>query len=104
MACPTITLGKTALYVGAGEANWIINVTAPSSICTWTATSDSDWLIVKSTSPAPPAGSGYVKVRAVANIEPSTRGPFPDWRSGVHGDAGSGRPMAERAGGIDGPE
>jgi hypothetical protein len=75
-ACSTIRLDDTALFVGAGEANWTINVTAPSSTCAWTATSDSDWLIVKSTSPTPPAGSGYVKVRAVTNTSPRRVGRF----------------------------
>jgi hypothetical protein len=75
-ACAAVTLDKTALYVGAGEANWIIGVTAPSPTCTWTATSDADWLIVKSTNPTPSAGTGYVKVRAVINTSPKRVGHF----------------------------
>jgi endonuclease/exonuclease/phosphatase family metal-dependent hydrolase len=62
-----ITLDKTALSVGQTEANWRINVTAPAA-CAWTATSDSDWLVVKSTMPAPAAGNGYAKIRAVTNL------------------------------------
>jgi len=63
-----VTLDKTTLLVGAAEANWVINVTADSA-CTWTATADSAWLVVKSTFPTaqPVRGTGYVKVRAVAN-------------------------------------
>ena len=60
-------LDKTAFTVGAGEANWNINVTADAA-CAWTATSDSDWLVVKSTMPALAAGNGYAKIRAVANL------------------------------------
>jgi endonuclease/exonuclease/phosphatase family metal-dependent hydrolase len=69
----TITLDKTALSVGQTEANWTITVTAPTT-CAWTAKSDSDWLVVKSTTPAVPAGNGTVKVRAVLNLTtPSKR-------------------------------
>ena len=75
-ACAAVALDKTALFVGAGEANWIIRVTAPSPTCTWTATSDADWLIVKSTNPTPSAGTGYVKVRAVINTRPKRIGHF----------------------------
>jgi len=75
-ACAAIVLDRTALYVGAGEANWIIHVTAPTATCTWTATSDADWLIVKSTNPTPPFGNGYVKVRAVTNTRPKRVGHF----------------------------
>jgi hypothetical protein len=50
-------------------------VTAPSSTCTWTASADATWLVVKSTTPtaAPVAGSGTVKVRAVANTTGAAR-------------------------------
>jgi len=69
----TIALDKTALTVGVPEANWSITVTAPAS-CAWTATSDSDWLIVRSTTPAPAVGNGFAKIRAVTNtITPSKR-------------------------------
>jgi endonuclease/exonuclease/phosphatase family metal-dependent hydrolase len=61
-----VALDKAAMIVGANEANWSVNVTAPAA-CAWTATSDSDWLIVKSTMPAIAAGNGYAKVRAVTN-------------------------------------
>src|SRR6185295_17628863 len=61
-----VVLDKTALSVGAGEANWNINVTTDAA-CAWSAASDSDWLVVKSTMPASAAGNGYVKVRAVTN-------------------------------------
>jgi endonuclease/exonuclease/phosphatase family metal-dependent hydrolase len=61
-----VVLDKTAFTVGAGEANWNINVTADAA-CVWSAVSDSDWLVVKSTIPAA-AGSGYAKIRAVANL------------------------------------
>jgi len=63
-----VTLDKTSLLVGSAEGNWTINVTAPDFTCTWTAEADVSWLVVRSTSPAPPAGSGFVKVRAVPNI------------------------------------
>jgi hypothetical protein len=75
-ACAATVLDRTAMYVGAVEANWIIHVTAPSPTCTWTATSDASWLIVKSTNPYPPAGSGYVKVRAITNISRRRVGHF----------------------------
>src|SRR6185295_12663377 len=74
--CEAVTLDRTALYVGSGEANWIIYVTAPSATCTWTAASDADWLIVKSSNPSPPFGNGYVKVRAIANLKPKRVGHF----------------------------
>jgi len=63
--CP-VALDKASLSVGQTEANWTINVTAVSS-CKWTATSDADWLVVKSTSPATATGNGYAKVRAITN-------------------------------------
>ena len=47
--CP-VTLDKVSLSVGQTEANWNINVTAAAD-CAWAATSDADWLVVKSTSP-----------------------------------------------------
>jgi len=68
----TIALDKTALSVGVAEANWSINVTAPAA-CAWTATSDSDWLIVRSTTPAPAVGNGYAKIRAVTNTTSASK-------------------------------
>ena len=67
-AC-SVTLDKTSILVGGPEANWTIIVTAPDSSCTWTASSDSPWLVVRSTSPTamPVSGSGSVKVRATIN-------------------------------------
>jgi hypothetical protein len=67
--CGSVTLDTTSKNVGASEANWVITVTAPDGACTWTATSDADWLVIKSTTPTnmPVAGSGTVRVRAVAN-------------------------------------
>ena len=72
-AC-AVTLDKTSLLVGSAEANWVINVTS-DSVCTWTATADSAWLVVKSTFPTaqPVSGTGYVKVRAVANTTGARR-------------------------------
>jgi len=61
-----VALDKAALSVGVGEANWNINVTSAAT-CAWSAASDSDWLVVKSTVPAPAVGNGYAKVRAIAN-------------------------------------
>jgi hypothetical protein len=75
-ACGAVSLDATAKYVGAPEANWTITVTAPSSGCSWTATADASWLVVRSTYPSPPAGSGYVKVRAVTNTGPKRIGHF----------------------------
>jgi hypothetical protein len=72
-ACPSVVLSSPSFYSGAGEANWIISVTAPSTTCAWTALSDSPWLIVKTTVPTPPVGSGSVKVRALANTSGSKR-------------------------------
>ena len=70
--CP-VTLDKSSLSVGQNEANWSINVTAAVD-CAWGATSDADWLVVKSTSPAEPLGNGYAKMRAVTNtVSPSKR-------------------------------
>jgi len=59
----------TSKTVGGKEANWVITVTAPDGTCTWTATSDVSWLVVRLTTPTamPVAGSGTVKVRAVTN-------------------------------------
>jgi len=67
-----VVLDKTAIFVGQIEANWTMIVTAPAG-CAWTATSDSDWLVVKSTTPTFPAGNGTVKVRAVTNVTAPTR-------------------------------
>lgn len=61
-----VTLDKTSLSVGTTEANWSINV-ATAATCAWQATSDADWLVVKSTVPSPSVGNGYAKVRAVSN-------------------------------------
>jgi endonuclease/exonuclease/phosphatase family metal-dependent hydrolase len=69
----TFSLDKSLMYVGTLEANWIINVTASNSTCPWTATSDAAWLVVKSTVPAVPIGSGYAKVRAISNTTGATR-------------------------------
>jgi len=68
-ACSTVTLDKTSLTVGGAEANWVITVTTPDPTCTWTVTSDADWLVIKSTTPTaqPVAGPGTARVRAVAN-------------------------------------
>jgi len=68
-ACGTVTLDGTSKTVGGKEANWVITVTAPDGTCTWTATSDVSWLVVRLTTPTamPVAGSGTVKVRAVTN-------------------------------------
>jgi hypothetical protein len=68
-ACGTVTLDGTSKTVGGTEANWVITVTAPDATCTWTATSDASWLVVRLTTPTamPVAGSGTVKVRAVTN-------------------------------------
>ncbi|MGH9140651.1 MAG: DNRLRE domain-containing protein [Vicinamibacterales bacterium] len=63
--CPVV-LDKASLSVGQAEANWSVNVTAAAG-CAWTVTGDADWLVVKSTSPAPAVASGYAKVRAVTN-------------------------------------
>jgi hypothetical protein len=73
--CP-VTLDKTSMLVGADEANWVITVSTPDSACAWTASADADWLVVKSTSPAPMpvTGAGLVKVRAVANAGPKRVG------------------------------
>jgi phosphatidylserine/phosphatidylglycerophosphate/cardiolipin synthase-like enzyme len=73
-----VTLDRTSIVVGAGEANWIIYVTTPDSTCTWTASADASWLVVKSTSPTamPVSGNGYVKVRAVTNAGPRRIGHF----------------------------
>ena len=70
-AC-SVGLDKIALSVGSGQADWSINVTAAST-CAWTATSDASWLVVKSTVPAPAIGTGYAKVRAVANTVSSSK-------------------------------
>ena len=67
--CGTVTLDAASRTVGVSEANWVITVTAPDSTCSWTAASDADWLIVKSTTPTamPVTGSGTVKVRSLTN-------------------------------------
>jgi hypothetical protein len=66
-ACTGVVLSGTSFYSGASEANWTIGVTAPTATCTWSAVSDSSWLVVRSTIPSPPAGSGSVKVRTSIN-------------------------------------
>ncbi len=74
--CP-VTLDKTSLSVGSAEANWTINVTAALD-CAWIASADAAWLVVKSTGPTPQpvGGSGYVKVRALANTTARRTGHF----------------------------
>jgi hypothetical protein len=67
--CASVNFDQTIQYVGAPEGNWTLAVTAPDATCTWTATSDADWLVVRSTDPAVPAGSGSVKLRALANTD-----------------------------------
>ena len=69
--CAHVTVDASSWLVGHGEANWIIHVTTPTPTCTWNARADVAWLIVKSTSPTVPIGSGFVKVRALA--DPSGR-------------------------------
>ena len=61
-----VALDKAALNVGVGEANWNINVTTAAT-CAWSASSDSAWLVVKTTVPTSAVGNGYAKVRAVTN-------------------------------------
>jgi endonuclease/exonuclease/phosphatase family metal-dependent hydrolase len=68
----SFSLDKTAVFVGVNEANWNINVTTQPT-CAWTATSDSDWLIVRSTAPAPAAGNGSARIRAVTNTVSATK-------------------------------
>jgi endonuclease/exonuclease/phosphatase family metal-dependent hydrolase len=71
-AC-AVALDKTILSVGQTEANWSINVTAAAA-CAWSATSDAEWLVVKSTMPVSAAGNGYAKMRAVTNnVSPAKR-------------------------------
>jgi len=41
--------------------------------CAWSAVSNSDWLIVRSTVPAPAVGNGYAKVRAVTNTTSASK-------------------------------
>jgi phosphatidylserine/phosphatidylglycerophosphate/cardiolipin synthase-like enzyme len=65
--CASVMLDQSWQYVGGPEGNWTIAVTAPDATCTWTPTSDADWLVVRSTIPTPSAGSGMVKLRAVTN-------------------------------------
>src|SRR4051812_45630717 len=67
-----VTLDKTAVSVGQTEANWTLNV-ATAADCAWSAVGDVDWLVVKSTLPASGIGSGYAKVRSIANTVSSVR-------------------------------
>jgi endonuclease/exonuclease/phosphatase family metal-dependent hydrolase len=64
-ACP-VALSAPSMYVGVGEANWSIGVTAAAS-CAWSVSSQSDWLVVRATTPAVVVGAGSFKLRAVAN-------------------------------------
>ena len=70
-ASRAVRLGDARLdstrYVGDVEGNWVIAVTAPDAVCTWSAVSDAEWLVVKSTIPPAPAGSGDVRMRANLN-------------------------------------
>jgi hypothetical protein len=72
--CTSVTLSTSSFYSGAPESNWTIRVTAPTTTCTWTATSDSSWLLVTSTTPSPPVGSGSVRARAITNTGPFRTG------------------------------
>ncbi len=69
-AC-SVALSAPSMYVGDGQANWTLNVSAAST-CAWSAASDQTWLVVKSTSPAPGSGAGSIKLRADANTTSST--------------------------------
>ena len=69
--CP-VTLDTTGISVGQTEANWSIIVTSAAT-CAWSATTDADWLVVKSTAPAPAVGNGYAKLRAVANTASASK-------------------------------
>ena len=70
--CP-VTLDKTTLSVGQAEANWVVYVTTAPD-CAWSVATDVNWLVVKSTAPPTAVGSGYAKVRAIANnVSPSKR-------------------------------
>jgi hypothetical protein len=66
VACTSLIVSKTSFYSGAPESNWLVNVTAPTSNCTWSASSDSAWIVL-TTNPTPPAGNGTVGVRVLFN-------------------------------------
>jgi hypothetical protein len=74
-SCATVTLDSTAKTVGGNEANWTVMVAAPNASCSWAASSDAAWLLLKSTSPTPMPvqGSGTIKVRAVTNDSGASR-------------------------------
>ncbi len=67
--CSTVSLDSDSKYVGFGEDNWSVTVTTADETCAWSAASDADWLVVRSTIPDPAVGSGTVKLRALANAD-----------------------------------
>jgi endonuclease/exonuclease/phosphatase family metal-dependent hydrolase len=69
----TFSLDTTSIFVGTSQDDRIINVTASSPTCPWTYASDASWLVVKSVSPLVPIGSGYVKIRVIANATGAIR-------------------------------
>jgi len=57
--CSSVTLSQTSFYSGGPASNWSITVTAPSSMCTWTASIDRSWLLLNGVSgPTTIAGTG----------------------------------------------
>jgi hypothetical protein len=64
--CSSVILSQTSFYSGVVESDWPVDVTAPDDSCTWNVTSDSSWLVVTSTPPAP-AGSGSIWVHTDTN-------------------------------------
>jgi hypothetical protein len=75
-ACPSVTLSKTSFYSGASESNWTVNVTTPTITCTWSVASDSSWIAIGGTIPAPPVGSGSFKLSTATNSGPFRTGHF----------------------------
>ncbi|HVQ15561.1 MAG TPA: N,N-dimethylformamidase beta subunit family domain-containing protein, partial [Vicinamibacterales bacterium] len=64
-SCGSVALDRTSFYAGGPEANWSVSVSTPAG-CGWTAVSDSPWLVVRSTAPSPPIGSGTVQIQALS--------------------------------------
>jgi regulation of enolase protein 1 (concanavalin A-like superfamily) len=58
-ACSSLALSRTSFYSGGPASTWTITVTAPSSICTWTASIDQPWLLLNRTAgPTTISGTG----------------------------------------------
>ena len=63
-ACPTVALSKKLDQIGGNAAKTIVSVIAPTTDCTWDASSDRDWIALTAASRR---GTGQVEYAVQAN-------------------------------------